>query len=309
MHTADLYNQSRRIDNTKQTTPMEPRRQTLMQNGPLGNAHPSSIPVPSSVMKKPASRVISGSSRMSMAQGTGGMAPPQSRMSVMNGGPGGGTMMAKTSSRENLNGRPSVASSRDNMMGRPSMATSRGGDGPFQSGSRGDGGMYGKTGRCVNILFVNMDQGADESSVRRSSIFPGRQSIAPGSTLGPVPKETRPVRNQQFQQACQNNIHQFLLDSKYGYPMHSKTFTSPTQKDFQHMFIHLVQFLLPGGCPSLASAKSFEADCNALLKDLKYPAAESCGKTALGAPGTPQNWPHMLAMLNWLVDLCKVSRR
>ena len=136
---------------------MEPRRQTLMQNGPLGNAHPSSIPVPSSVMKKPASRVISGSSRMSMAQGTGGMAPPQSRMSVMNGGPGGGTMMAKTSSRENLNGRPSVASSRDNMMGRPSMATSRGGDGPFQSGSRGDGGMYGKTGRWVYTLFANVD--------------------------------------------------------------------------------------------------------------------------------------------------------
>jgi kinetochore protein NDC80 len=146
--------------------------------------------------------------------------------------------------------------------------------------------------------------GTDKSSVRRSSIFPGRPSIAPGSALGAVPKETRPVRNLQFQQACQQNIHQYLQDSRYGYPMHSKTFTSPTQKDFQNMFNHLVQMLLPGGFPG---GKSFEADCYALLKDLKYPAADSCGKTALGAPGTPQNWPHMLAMLNWLVDLCKVS--
>lgn len=80
-------------------------------------------------------------------------------------------MMAKTSSRENLNGRPSVASSRENMVGRPSMATSRGGDGPFQSGSRGDGGMYGKTGRWVNILCVNMDK------VLMGAVFVAAQSF------------------------------------------------------------------------------------------------------------------------------------
>jgi hypothetical protein len=55
--------------------------------------------------------------------------------------------MARSSSRENLNGRPSVAGNRDNMVGRPSMAMSRGGDAPFQSGNRGDAGIYGKTGR------------------------------------------------------------------------------------------------------------------------------------------------------------------
>jgi kinetochore protein NDC80 len=94
------------------------------------------------------------------------------------------------------------------------------------------------------------------------------------------------------------------MDTRCPYPMNAKTLVSPTQKEFQNLVQFLVQILFQGGFTWL---KTFEMDCNTLLRDLKYPAHDSCGKTALGAPGTPQNWPHMLAMLNWLVDLCKVS--
>jgi hypothetical protein len=70
---------------------------------------------------------------MSMAPPASGLGLPssQSRMSMMNGG-AQGAGMARSASRENLQGRPSVA-------------TSRAGEVPFTSGNRGDGGMYGKT--------------------------------------------------------------------------------------------------------------------------------------------------------------------
>jgi SMC interacting uncharacterized protein involved in chromosome segregation len=41
-----------------------------------------------------------------------------------------------------------------------------------------------------------------------------------------------------------------------------------------------------------------------VLKDLKYPT--DVGKTALGAPGSPTNWPTILVMLVWLSELAKV---
>jgi kinetochore protein NDC80 len=140
-------------------------------------------------------------------------------------------------------------------------------------------------------------------SVRRSSIFP-RQSMAPGMAVGFVAKDTRPTRNPQFQEQCRTNVYQYLMDTRCPYPMNAKTLVSPTQKEFQNLVQFLVQILFQGGFTWL---KTFEMDCNTLLRDLKYPSHDSCGKTALGAPGTPQNWPHMLAMLNWLVDLCNVS--
>jgi SMC interacting uncharacterized protein involved in chromosome segregation len=52
-------------------------------------------------------------------------------------------------------------------------------------------------------------------------------------------------------------------------------------------------------------AKGFEAECVQVLKDLKYPT--DVGKTALGAPGSPTNWPTILVMLVWLSELAKVS--
>lgn len=121
---------------------MDVHRQTLMPNGPLGNAHGgSSLPVPSSVMKKPASRIPSNS-RISIAPGAGGMGATsmQNRVSLMPGGSqgAGGATMARSTSKDNLQGRPSVATSRDGQHGRQSVATSA-------SGNRGDGGMYGKT--------------------------------------------------------------------------------------------------------------------------------------------------------------------
>ncbi|OCF76626.1 hypothetical protein I204_02324 [Kwoniella mangroviensis CBS 8886] len=51
--------------------------------------------------------------------------------------------------------------------------------------------------------------------------------------------------------------------------------------------------------------KKFEDDALSILKDLRYPGLDSVSKTAFTAPGAPQSWPGLLAMLSWLVELCK----
>ncbi len=86
-------------------------------------------------------------------------------------------------------------------------------------------------------------------------------------------------------------------------PLVPKTFTSPTTKDFQSIFRFLVQELID---PGMVWTKKFEDDAINLLKDLRYPAMETIGRTGLGAPGG-RDWPPLLAMLNWMVELCKVG--
>ena len=141
-------------------------------------------------------------------------------------------------------------------------------------------------------------------SVRRSSVFPGRQSMAPGASLQATVKDTRPFKDRTFITNCQHNIADFLSMFRSNINVTQKTLTSPTGKEFQDIFKFLINFLVDG----FTWGKSFEQDAFQLLKDLKYPSSDNCGKTAISAPGTPNHWPNMLAMLNWLVDLCKVSR-
>jgi len=132
-------------------TSMDTRRRTLAPEGPLGNALPhSSIPVPSSVMKKPATRTL-GASRMSMAPSHSqtSLAPAQNtlRLSTMGNG---GLGMSHSSSQEGFQRRSTMMPNRGD-----------GGQQGMASASRGDGGTYGRTpqttrsipSRCVTPLW------------------------------------------------------------------------------------------------------------------------------------------------------------
>lgn len=141
---------------------MEGHRQTLVSNGPLGNMHAgSSIPVPASAMKKPASRIPS--SRFSMAPNAGaiGSTAPQSRMSMMPSHTHGSAGMARTMNQENM-ARRSIMSNRD--QGAP-------------LGNRGDASVYGKTpARAPPQRYVKTNsQGvcADEVVSAEVPSFPG----------------------------------------------------------------------------------------------------------------------------------------
>lgn len=119
-----------------------------------------------------------------------------------------------------------------------------------------------------------------------------------------APKETRPIKDKQFQAACQRNIADWLAHRRITMAVNQKTLTSPTAKEFQTIFRFIIVDMVD---PGFQWGKKIEDDILTIMKDLKYPAMEALGKTALSAPGTPQNWPGFLAMFNWLIDLSKVS--
>lgn len=144
------------------------------------------------------------------------------------------------------------------------------------------------------------------SSTRRSSIFAsaggGRASIMPAFSTGAI-KDPRPIRDRTFQSDCHANIQEFLARRKVQLALTPKWLSSPTQRDFQNVFRFLADELVGPGFPW---GKKFEDDCLAIMRDLRYPVMDAVGKTALTAPGSPNAWPNVLAMLNWMVDLCKV---
>lgn len=144
-------------------------------------------------------------------------------------------------------------------------------------------------------------------SVRRSSVFPSggaRQSIAPGAFQTAGVKDTRPLRNGAYQQACQANIGEYLANSRCPVAVNARLLSSPTLHDFIAVFKHLVSDFTTADSWS----KKFEADALVVLRDLKYPGVGDISKTALGTPGSPTNWHQLLGMLNWLVELNRVSR-
>lgn len=161
------------------------------------------------------------------------------------------------------------------------------------------------------------------ATARRSSSFAsaGRQSLAPlsstphhaslssSSSNNNLP-DPRQIRNPTFQKQCRDQLSEYLLSSRCNLPLTSKTLISPTTKEFQSIFKWLITSpdalgYSSGYTQSLeVGAKGFEAECVQVLKDLKYPT--DVGKTALGAPGSPTNWPTILVMLVWLSELAKV---
>nr|XP_019008791.1 uncharacterized protein I206_06475 [Kwoniella pini CBS 10737]OCF47572.1 hypothetical protein I206_06475 [Kwoniella pini CBS 10737] len=143
-------------------------------------------------------------------------------------------------------------------------------------------------------------------SIRRSSVYASsnanRPSLQSTSHIAAPPKESRPVRDKNFQIECMRNLSDYLVNVRYPAPVTSKTLSSPTAKEFQSIFRYLASTLID---PGMIWSKKFEDDALTMLKDLRYPGLESISKTAFTAPGAPQSWPSMLAMLNWLVELCK----
>lgn len=124
----------------------------------------------------------------------------------------------------------------------------------------------------------------------------------PAFSTGAI-KDPRPIRDRTFQSDCHANIQEFLARRKVQLALTPKWLSSPTQRDFQNVFRFLADELVGPGFPW---GKKFEDDCLAIMRDLRYPVMDAVGKTALTAPGSPNAWPNVLAMLNWMVDLCKV---
>lgn len=267
---------------------MDLRHRPLASDGPAGNSAfaTSTMAAPSSTIKRPATRTLA--SRSSLALG----APSAQRMSLA----GNGTTLSASAAGLGSATDRGTSKRRSLLHGRPTAE-------PL-SGGRADGGLYGRTPQTARSLrWEPADATANNSSRRPSAAqSSGRSSIMPG--YGHSSKDSRPVRDRTFQSECQRNIEDFLAQRGVQLALSSKWLVSPTQRDFQTLFRYLVEELMGTGYPW---SKKVEDDFIAILRDLRYPAMDGIGKTALTAPGG-SNWPHVLAMLNWLVELCKVSR-
>lgn len=71
------------------------------------------------------------------------------------------------------------------------------------------------------------------------------------------------------------------------------------------MFKFLVQHALDEDYVFGRGGKKFEEECILILKDHRYPSVDGISRTAITAPGGNQ-WPVLLAMLAWMVDLSQV---
>ncbi|KAI9232773.1 MAG: HEC/Ndc80p family-domain-containing protein [Podila humilis] len=154
------------------------------------------------------------------------------------------------------------------------------------------------------------DYGALNSSVmgpptNRRQSYAFRQSINGGGLSASSTtnaRDPRPVKDKTFQRNTILGLINYLTQAGYPNAVSQRTFTQPSNKDFQDVFKFLYNKLEPG----FEFQKRFEEEVPILLKTMRYPAADSISRTTLYAVGTPHSWPNMLALLGWMVDLITI---
>ena len=142
-----------------------------------------------------------------------------------------------------------------------------------------------------------------ESSRRKSSGGPNllnkqrRQTLAPQPTSSVVSRDPRNITDKGFQQQCMKRLLNFLIEKGYDHPISMKTLKMPSGKDFGM----IMTFMLTRIDPDFQRGETkFEDEVASTLKAMSYPYPIS--KTALVSAGSPHTWPHLLALLSWLMD-------
>lgn len=157
----------------------------------------------------------------------------------------------------------------------------------------------------------------EQSTQRRSSVFKTKSSHGPGQIgvkqsffqTAPVPAgvPTDPRRlkdastraemgRELMEYLSQNN---FEMESKHV--LSPKCMTSPTQKDFNCMF----QWLYHRIDPSYRFQKSIDQEVPVLLKQMRYPFEKSIMKSQIAAVGG-NNWSTFLGLLHWMMQVAKM---
>ncbi|GFO40239.1 kinetochore protein ndc80 homolog [Plakobranchus ocellatus] len=146
------------------------------------------------------------------------------------------------------------------------------------------------------------DYGRSTSS--RSSFIP--KTGRPSSGIGvrgrtDVPKDLRPISDKRYQSQCISSLLEFLTSHKYPHPISHKLLSSPSNKDFFNMF----EFVMGHFWESYKLGPKMQEEVPSTLKLLGYPF--SLPKTYLYSVGSPHTWPHLLAALNWMIELVQIQ--
>lgn len=130
-----------------------------------------------------------------------------------------------------------------------------------------------------------------------------------GSGTTPLPggsqsqKDPRPIRERPFQSKERSDILNFCHD--LGLDISMAQLLNIQSKDYRIIFEFLVELLDP--CYPIDTTEKFEEIFIPALKSLGYPYAHSIDNKWLASVGSPHTWPHLLGVLHWLVEMCKVS--
>jgi hypothetical protein len=142
----------------------------------------------------------------------------------------------------------------------------------------------------------------DNRSTRRGSLW-GSGAVPP-SVAPQVLKDTRPLRDRQYQTMMRQDIVNWLGGTEYDISM--QALTNMTGKDYRNVFQFLLSMLDPGYL--FDPQVRFEEEFVSALKCVQYPFVGQVDPKWLAAPASMHSWPSLLGVLHWLVCMCKVRR-
>lgn len=123
---------------------------------------------------------------------------------------------------------------------------------------------------------------------------------------GPIPKiqEPRPLRDKVFRASMSDRLHTVL--QQHGFIMNGFTNRltyEPTQQQFVLMFKFIYNRFMDEDFQFGQDGKKFEEEVITLLKEWRYPTVDDISKTKLSSAGSAQNWPSILLIFDWMVNL------
>ncbi|KAL1617051.1 kinetochore-associated Ndc80 complex subunit ndc80 [Diplodia seriata] len=120
-----------------------------------------------------------------------------------------------------------------------------------------------------------------------------------------IPQDPRRLKDPSVRAQMAHELSEYLTRNNFEMDMkHSlthKSFTSPTQKDFNCMF----QWLYHRIDPSYRFQKNIDQEVPPLLKQMRYPFEKSIMKSQIAAVGG-NNWSTFLGLLHWMMQLSQM---
>ncbi|RMZ87802.1 hypothetical protein DV736_g4969, partial [Chaetothyriales sp. CBS 134916] len=158
---------------------------------------------------------------------------------------------------------------------------------------------------------------ASASAQRRSSIysrpsahgpFTHHQSFfIPHALPAAAPKDPRPLRDASYRARLGQEILDYLTQNNFELEMkcslRQDSLKSPSQKEFTSIFQWLYKRIDPG----YRFMKAVDVEVPPILKQLRYPYANSITKSQLSAVGSHTSWPVFLGLLHWLMQLAQMQ--
>ncbi|GAA6060041.1 hypothetical protein JCM10212_001038 [Sporobolomyces blumeae] len=125
------------------------------------------------------------------------------------------------------------------------------------------------------------------------------------------PREWKPKRAQE--RHAEDILH-FLADHQCPYQFTLQNLLAPTKMQFQQVFGFLAKTFDPSiafdrlnfdqqGSSKGQAKLRMEDEVLATLRLMQYPFVDSISKSQLQSVGSISNWPHILAMLHWIVTV------